>query len=89
MLVSGAAFAADAPPAQAHGAASVGDSNTAQAAKDKNAMICRAMPPETGTRMGARRICHTAAEWEAQSRDGQEATRILQQKATMGRPPGG
>lgn len=90
VMLCGAAFAADEQPAKPPPNVTVlSESNSAQIARDKSAIICRTLPPETGTRMGARRICHTEAEWEAQSRDGQDATRTLQQKSTMGRAPGG
>lgn len=96
VLLSGAAFAADAPAAQPAPSAQpapnvtvLGESNSAQIAKDKSAIVCHTMPPETGTRMGARRICRTEAEWEKETGDAAAATRMLQQKATMGRPPGG
>lgn len=84
-MLYGTTFAADAPPAPF--VRVQGESNSAHIARDRSAIVCRTLPRETGMRMGARQICHTAAEWEAQSREGQDATRTLQ--PTMGRPPGG
>jgi len=93
VMLCGAAFAADpsaAPsPATPSSPQVEGDSNSAQNANDKNAIVCRQMPPPIGSRLGARRVCRPEIEWENLSREGQDVTRGLQQKSTMGRPPGG
>lgn len=53
------------------GPALAADSAGAQTPKQNpNAMICKSLPPATGTRIGGRRICKTQAQWD---RDRQRA----------------
>lgn len=39
-------------------------SPAAQAAPSQDEVVCKIEPPETGTRLGARRECHTGREWQ-------------------------
>jgi hypothetical protein len=48
---------------------------------DPNEIICKTMDPATGTRLGARRVCQSAAQWNA---DQQQAQRELQLNQTRG-----
>ena len=53
---------------------------------DTNKMICRKQQPNIGTRLGARRVCATAAEWKMRDEEiASEAKRnvdkIQQQRA--------
>jgi hypothetical protein len=52
------------------------DSSTASV---DDRMVCRSMAPETGTRIGTRRVCHTQAQWDAISREDQTKTNQIQQ----------
>src|ERR1700679_397332 len=57
---------------------------TAVAANDPKEIVCRQMEPETGTRLGARRICQTNAQWDEMTRETQENMRqILQHGSTQ------
>jgi hypothetical protein len=44
-------------------ASSEADDEKAAAEDDSKKIICKKAKPATGTRLGARRICHTKAEW--------------------------
>ena len=48
------------------------------ATADPNKLICRTMPPETGTRLGARRKCQTQAEWDDRERADEQALMKIQ-----------
>jgi hypothetical protein len=61
------------------GAGSVADTTSAQTATqpattvaDPDKTVCRTMDPATGSRLGARRECHTQAQWDAMSRENQQ-----------------
>ena len=51
--------------------------DTATRAKDPNRKICETVE-ETGTRLGAKRICMTAAQWEQQRRNDRESVERAQ-----------
>jgi hypothetical protein len=59
LSVYGSAAMADAAPVAPAPAAS-----TPGAAADLDKMVCRTLPPATGTRIGARRECRTQREWD-------------------------
>jgi len=40
---------------------------------DPDKIVCKQMPPPTGSRIGSRRECHTQAEWDQMARNDQEA----------------
>lgn len=49
--------------------------------RDKNSRkVCKSTAPPTGTRLGARRICRTAAEWKMVERRNQEIIEHDQQR---------
>jgi hypothetical protein len=57
---------------------------TAVAANDPKQIVCRQMEPETGTRLGSRRICQTNAQWDETTRETQENMRqMLQHGSTQ------
>jgi hypothetical protein len=56
-------------------------------ADDPNAIVCKRLAPETGTRLGSRTQCRTKAEWDAISREAQEGLRAEQQRGSA--TPGG
>lgn len=40
---------------------------------DGNKMICKSFPPPSGTRLGARRVCQTRAEWKIEKQENKTA----------------
>jgi hypothetical protein len=58
-----------------------GASQTAptQAGDDKK-KICRKAPPPIGTRIGARKVCRTAADWRRQEAVANETTSEIQRR---------
>ena len=56
---------------------------------DANKIICKSEPPPTGTRLGARRICQTGAQWDAQRLQSQKVLEKSQQMGNMAPMPGG
>ena len=42
-----------------------GTSPAAPAPSDPDQIVCKELPPETGTRIGGRRVCHKQREWDA------------------------
>lgn len=73
------AQAAPAPSVQAAQVPTV--TVTGQKAPSPDEVVCRMSPPETGSRIGGARECHTAREWDRRQ---QEAQRILQASQRMG-----
>jgi hypothetical protein len=51
------------------------------AARNPDQVICRKEPPPSGTRLGARRICATRAEWDELADSGKEETKRIQDAA--------
>lgn len=75
-----------APPA----ATSAPATASTAASEDMDRIVCKQGDPPTGTRLGARRICQTNREWDAQMRrDQQELERQQQLGGTSGMPGGG
>ncbi len=77
LTVAPAAFAQSAAPAQ-EGAVRVervdtNDQMRRGRASNPNDRVCRAITA-TGSRLGARRVCRTRAEWEDLARDSREGT---------------
>lgn len=60
------------------------------AATDPNAIVCKRLAPETGTRLGSRTQCRTNAQWDEITRDAQQGVRAQQQRsgATFADKPG-
>ena len=52
---------------------STGAQNAGQPATDPDKMVCKTMPPATGSRIGTRRECHTQGEWDQIARQDQSA----------------
>jgi hypothetical protein len=46
-----------------------GTTATVASADDSNTIVCKRMDPTTGTRLGARQICKTNAQWAAMYRE--------------------
>jgi hypothetical protein len=69
-----ASFAQTAAPVQTAAPAQAGDT-TQTANSDLDQVVCRTMPPPVGTRLGARRECHTQREWKAQMDEAQKMMR--------------
>jgi hypothetical protein len=65
--------------------------NTAPAAQtsppSSEKMVCRAQT-NLGSRLGKRRVCRTAAEWEVMRRDAQQAVDFRQRMNSAGRSKG-
>lgn len=51
-------------------------------------ILCRTLAPATGTRLGARKVCQTRAQWEDQEQRSQHALDKIQQKSKFGNPSG-
>lgn len=74
------AFAEEPPPA---------DPNPAPAAPATSPMVCKQLEAPTGSRLGARKVCKTQKEWDAQSQQEQKTVddamrRGLQRGGTPG-----
>jgi hypothetical protein len=79
------------------GAGSVADTTSAQTATQPpgaaapvsdDKMVCRTMDPATGSRLGARRECHTQAQWDAMQRQNQQEIERAQSNGMTNAPPG-
>ncbi|MEJ0025615.1 MAG: hypothetical protein WDN01_06255 [Rhizomicrobium sp.] len=51
---------------------------------DADKMICKDMPPPTGSRLGGRRVCLTKAVWQEMTRVGQENVGRMQRGGVSG-----
>jgi hypothetical protein len=75
-------------PALAQPAPAAAQPVAGQPVKDPNRMICE-REEEIGTRLGARKICRTAAEWDAMRRANREQVDNWQrQNTSTGKPAG-
>jgi hypothetical protein len=63
------------------------DTTAASNTNDGNQIVCKSMAPPTGTRLGARRICQTQKQWDAQMKQDQKA--LSQQQVQTGYNSGG
>jgi hypothetical protein len=63
----------------------VGATQTGQQAAER--MVCRSQT-NLGSRLGKRRVCRTAAEWELMRRDAQQAVDARQRMNSAGRSKG-
>lgn len=82
-----AAFMVGSVPAIAFAAGPVEEAAAAEAAKKSqeekggpNAYVCKKMPPPVGTRLRARQVCKTQAEWDMMEKDMQDGLRKMQRK---------
>ena len=78
-----AAANAQAAPAATQPAAAAPAAPVAEASSqsDLNEIVCKSLPPATGTRLGGGRECHTVREWNERQREDQ---RMLQQQQVVG-----
>ena len=68
--------------------ASIESSNPARKSGDPNRIICE-VEETTGTRLGARKVCKTAAEWaELKQQHRQTLEKVQQQATSTGIPSG-
>jgi len=57
-----------------------GDPSTTSDAPNLDQVECRELPPPTGTRLGARRICQTKRQWLALQADSQKTLNDMQRR---------
>jgi TolA-binding protein len=88
-LVIGVASLALAAPAAAQTApADPATTDQSQKPKDPNRMICERQE-EIGSRLGGKKVCHTAAEWQQLRQQNREQIDDWQQRLTStGKPAG-
>ena len=77
------AFADDAQPAAPQQVPS-----TTSPASESDPMICRVLEPETGTRLGARKVCQRKSVWDRLKQDSGDELQQLQKGATLKNPQG-
>lgn len=53
-----------------------------------NEIVCKSLPPPTGTRLGGRRVCMTRAQWDQAQVQAADAVRHQQELGKMGKLPG-
>lgn len=58
----------------------------AAAPTDESKIVCKTVLP-TGSRLGGKRVCMTKAEWRRMNKEGEEATRAIQD--SYSKPPEG
>ena len=58
------------------------------AAQDDEKRVCRRVDPMTGSRLGTRRVCRSAAEWRAMEEEEQRAFRAARSGANLNPPAG-
>lgn len=75
----GTAAAASSPPGPEAQQQAVSSSKET-AKSEANKVVCRKFPPPPGTRLGARRICKTNAEWDLLELDQFQALDQVQRK---------
>lgn len=80
-------------PAVQTGTQAVATGTTATAAatpaSDRNTLVCRRMDPPTGTRLGGRTVCATAAQWDEVTRHSEDAISGIQDRGAVAHIPGG
>lgn len=81
-----AAIAAGA--ARAEPARTPPDDGGATATPDKDPIVCRTLPPPTGSRLGQRRICQKQSVWDQLQKDSQDAVNKTQKNGDLARTPG-
>lgn len=89
MIVVAAAVAgpvlADDPAPTTTAPAAQGDAESDTSYLDK--IVCKVLPPPTGTRLGSRKVCQTERQWRALTRGSQEDL-SKRQKFDYGLPRG-
>lgn len=56
--------------------------------KPGDEVICKRIEATTGSRMGAKKVCRTKAEWDAQARGAKETTDNIQDRGRADNPQG-
>lgn len=51
-------------------------------------IVCRRLPPPSGTRIGLRNVCKTQAEWDAEQAQYRQEVQRQQDLSHMGSPSG-
>ena len=69
-------------------ATSIESSNSAHKSSDPNRLVCE-VAQTTGTRLGARKVCKTAAEWAQLKEETRQNVEKVQQQATSTGAPAG
>jgi hypothetical protein len=86
------AAATPAPATTTTDAAATPAAPSTQAASgvDPNAIVCKRLAPETGTRLGSRTQCRTNAQWDQITREAESGMRDAQQRNSGAyvHPPG-
>jgi hypothetical protein len=67
---------------------SIQSNNPARKSSDPNKMVCE-VAETTGTRLGARKVCKTAAEWAQLKEETRQNVEKVQQQATSTGIPAG
>ncbi|TMM49816.1 hypothetical protein [Qipengyuania marisflavi] len=52
-----------------------------QPAKEKK--VCKTQPPAVGSRLGARRVCRTQAEWDEQQQNARDTANDMSQRGQL------
>ncbi len=78
IIVAGPALAEDPAPAPTTAPAAQGDASSDTSYLDK--VVCKTLPPPTGTLLGARKICQTERQWRQLQNDSQKDITDHQQK---------
>jgi hypothetical protein len=86
-FVTSSSFAADTDTAAAPSAVAAAPDAAAASAKqssaeDPDAIVCKRLAPETGTRLGSRTQCRTNAQWNEITRQAQEGMRQETQRGS-------
>lgn len=77
-----------AAPAAAQNAGAASSPSKASKTPDPDRLICERQE-ETGTRLGGKKVCKTAATWADERREDRENTERIQRQGTNpGNPPG-
>ena len=90
-LVAAAAFVLASPvgaQTQAPASGQPAPQQTAAPQENPDEIICKEGTPVTGSRLGARKICHTRRQWDEISQNSRDITKDAQDRALTSRPPG-
>lgn len=77
------AFADDAAPGNAGFPATTAPSAQGEATSDDaylDRVVCKKLPPPTGTMLGSRKVCHTEREWRDLQKQSQDRVNGMQIK---------
>lgn len=77
------------PEEEAAAAAAAAKMRAEAGQDDRNAMVCKKFPPPTGTRLRARQVCKTKAEWDLMQKDTYDTLDRVQRKPCAGNPASG